>query len=478
LFFRSAGNVFRAYRRVVERLSGLDASFLYTESANQPMHVCSILELDASTMHGGYTFERFRDRLAAQVKAMPEFRVRLADNALNLDHPVWVEDPNFSVERHVHHVGVPWPGGRMEIGRICGQIAGVRLPRDRPLWEMLIIECPVDAGPLSGTPLMVMTKVHHAAADGVTGAMLLARLCSTEPDAAPPGPVECPDPVGSLRLAADGLWKFVTRPVRLGTVLPETISAVVASLRRAESGCGMAAPFAAPPTAFNAAVDDRRNVAFSKLALADVKKVKNRYQVTVNDVLMALCAGVLRKYLGARGCLPEKPLVAMVPVSVHDRSDRPGRNQVSGMFCRLETHIGDPVARLQAIAVSTKNAKEHSAALGATLLQDWAQFAGRRAMGMVMQFAAIPQLARVPVHNLIFSNVAGPQSNLYCLGARVVAMYPFGPLFHGCGLNITVMSLSGDVNVGVTSCPALVSDAWEIADGFRIELDELLHQAA
>jgi WS/DGAT/MGAT family acyltransferase len=442
------------------------------------MHVCSILELDASTMPGGYTFERFQDRLAVQVEAMPEFRVRLADNALNLDHPVWVEDPNFSVTRHVHHAGIPWPGGRDELARMCGQIAGVRLPRERPLWEMSVIEGLAKPGSLSGTPLMVMTKLHHAAADGVTGAMLLARLCSGEPDGAPPAHVEGPDAVGFFRIAIDGLLKFANRPAQFAAVLPQTVSAVLTSLRRAQGGAGMASPFAAPPTVFNTAVDDRRNVAFSKLALADVKKVKNHFQVTVNDVLMALCAGVLRRYLGVRGCLPDKPLIAMVPVSVHDRSDRPGRNQVSGMFCRLETHIEDPVDRLRAIAVSSKNAKEHSAALGATLLQDWAQFAGRTVMGSVMQLAAIPWLARKPVHNLIISNVAGPQSNLYCLGARVVAMYPFGPLFHGCGLNITVMSLSGEVNVGVTSCPAVVTDPWEIADGFQIELDELLHQAA
>jgi WS/DGAT/MGAT family acyltransferase len=461
----------------VERLSGLDASFLYTESATQPMHVCSILELDASTMPGGYTFDRFRDRLAAQIEAMPEFRVRLADSPLNLDHPVWVEDSDFSVDRHIQHVGIPRPGGRGELARICGQIAAARLPRDRPLWEMLVIEGAADGGP-PGAQLMVMTKVHHAAADGVTGAMLLAKLCSAEPDEGPPPAVAGPDAVGFLRLVADGLVKFVTRPAQLATVLPETISAVLTSLRRAQDGAGMAAPFAAPGTAFNAAVDDRRNVAFIKLALADVKKIKSHFQVTVNDVLMALCAGVLRRYLGVRGCLPARPLIAMVPVSVHDQSDRPGRNQVSGMFCRLETHISDPVDRLHAIAISSKNAKEHSAALGSTLLQDWAQFAGRRLIGAIVQIAAIPQLARVPVHNLIISNVAGPQADLYCLGARVVAMYPFGPLFHGCGLNITVMSLSGNINVGVTSCPALVTDPWEIANGFQIELDELLHHAA
>jgi WS/DGAT/MGAT family acyltransferase len=240
----------------------------------------------------------------------------------------------------------------------------------------------------------------------------------------------------------------------------------------------MAAPFAAPQTLFNAAVTDRRSFAYSALSLTDVKKVKDYFHVTVNDVLMALCAGALRRYLDVRDSLPDRSLIAMVPVSVHDRCDRPGRNQVTGMFCRLETHIPDPVERLDAIANSSGKAKEHSAALGATLLHDWAQFAGRSVVRTVMKLVSVPPLARTPVHNLIISNVAGPQSDLYCLGAKVIAMYPFGPLFHGCGLNITVMSLSGGVNVGVTSCPTLIDDPWEIADAFQAELEELLHHAA
>lgn len=458
----------------MERLSGLDASFLYTETATQPMHVCSILELDAATMPGGYCFERFCDRLAAQIEAIPEFRVRLADGVLNLDHPVWVEDPAFAVERHVRHMSVPWPGGRAEVVEVCEHFGAARLSRDRPLWEMAVIEGSRDR---TGS-LIVMTKVHHAAADGVTAAMLLAKLCSSEPDAPSPDRVDGPESVGALRIAADGLWRFLARPAQLAMLIPDTLTALVTSLRRAREGEAMAAPFVAPPTVFNAAVDDRRNFAYTKLPLAEVKKVKNAFHVTVNDVLMSLCAGALRRYLAARQLLPDKSLIAMVPVSVRDRSDRPGRNQVSGMFCRLESHIGDPIDRLQAIALSSQKAKNHNADLGATLLQDWAQFAARAAVGAVMQLVTVPPLARTPVHNLIVSNVAGPQSALYFLGSRVVAMYPFGPLFHGCGLNITVMSLCGEVNVGITSCPALIEDPWEIAETFRVELDELLRYAA
>ncbi len=191
----------------------------------------------------------------------------------------------------------------------------------------------------------------------------------------------------------------------------------------------MAAPFAAPQTKFNASVTAHRNVAFAELDLEDIKTVKNHFNVKVNDVVMALVAGgVLRQFLLDRGELPESSLVAMVPVSVHDRSDRPGRNQVSGVFTKLETHIEDPPAeRLKAIAAANTTAKEHSSAIGATLLQDWSQFAGPAVFGVAMRVYARSRLTEArPVHNLVVSNVPGPQIPLYFLGAEVSAMYPLG----------------------------------------------------
>ena len=462
----------------MERLSGLDASFLYIETSTQPLNVCSILELDTSTMPGGYTFDRLRDELALRIKAMPEFREKLADSLLNLDHPVWVEDKDFDVDRHLYRIGLPSPGGRRELAEICGHITALPLDRSRPLWEMWVIEGVADTDAHEGGRLAVMTKVHHAAVDGVTGASLLAQLCSIEPDAPPPDPVDGPGDAGPLEIAAGGLVEFAFRPLRLTNALATTVSTIVKTLRRARSGLTMAAPFAAPPTAFNASVTAQRNIAFTELGLEDIKTVKNRFNVKVNDVVMALCAGALRRFLLDRGELPDKSLVAMVPVSVHEKSDRPGRNQVSGMFCSLQTHIGDPAERLRAIAEANSIAKEHSSAIGPTLLQDWTQFAARPLFGAVMRLVAGTPLTGSPVYNLIISNVPGPQSTLYFLGSEVKAVYPLGPIFHGSGLNITVMSLNGRLDVGIISCPDLLPDLWELADDFPIALDELLDCAA
>lgn len=460
----------------MQRLSGLDASFLYLETAAQPLHVCSILELDTTTMPGGYTFDKLRDQLSLRIRAMPEFRERIADTPFNLDHPVWLEDNDFDVDRHVHRIGLPSPGGRNELAEICGHIASLPLDRARPLWEMWVIE---NVGGVSaaqgGERIAVMTKVHHAAVDGVTGANLMSKLCTTEPDAPPPDPVDGPGGGSELEIAISGAVRFAARPLKLVNVVPNTVATVVDTVRRARSGLTMAPPFAAPKTVFNANVTSHRNVAFAQLDLEDIKTVKNHFGVKVNDVVMALVSGVLRTYLLEHGQLPENSLVAMVPVSVHEKSDRPGRNQVSGMFAKLETGIDDPAERLRAIAHTNFVAKQHSSAISATLLQDWTQFAAPAVFGAAMRVYASSRLSGArPVHNLVVSNVPGPQGQLFMLGCQVRAMYPLGPIFHGSGLNMTVMSLSGNLDVGIVSCPELVPDLWDMADGFDVALGELL----
>jgi diacylglycerol O-acyltransferase / wax synthase len=455
----------------MQRLSGLDASFLYLETPDQPMHVCSIIELDASTMPGGYTFDRLRDALSLRIKAMPEFREKLANSPLNLDHPVWVDDDDFDVDRHLHRIGLPPPGGRAELSEICGHIASLPLDRRRPLWEMWVIEG------VAGTDgrLAVMTKVHHAGVDGVTGANLMSQLCATEPDPPTPDAVAGVGGGSGWQIAAGGFVRFATRPLRLANVVPDTVSSLIATVQRAREGLTMARPFAAPRTVFNARISGRRTIAYAELDLDDVKAVKNHFGVKVNDVVMALVSGALREYLAARNELPESSLVASVPVSVHGKSDRPGRNQVSAMFSSLHTEIADPVERLQAIAEANSVAKEHSSAIGATLLQDWTQFAAPAVFGVAMRLYARTRLTdSVPVHNLVVSNVPGPQVPLFLLGGEVKAMYPLGPIFHGSGLNITAMSLHGKLDVGLISCPELLPDLWDLADEFAVAMEELL----
>src|SRR6476660_10012207 len=220
----------------MERLSGLDASFLYIESPTQPLHVCSILELDTSTVPGGYTFDRLRDELASRIAAIPEFRAKLADSQLNLDYPVWVEDDGFDLDRHLLRIGLPSPGGRRELAEVCGHIASMPLDRSRPLWETWVIENIAGTDAHAGGRLAVLTKVHHAGVDGVTGANLMSQLCSTEPDAPAPDPVDGVGDASGPEIALSGAVQFATRPLKLVNVVPTTLSSVVDTVKRARSG--------------------------------------------------------------------------------------------------------------------------------------------------------------------------------------------------------------------------------------------------
>ncbi len=450
--------------RRLQRLSGLDASFLHLETTTQPLQVFSVLELDESTIPGGYRYERLLADLAARIRAVPALRQRPSRGFLNLDHPVWVDDGHVDVDRHVHRIGLPAPGGRPELAEICGYLAGLPLDRGRPPWEMWVIE--------DGRRLIVLVKVHHAAADGVTYARLMSLLCSGEPDSPPTDSVAATATSTPLRIALGGLARFASRPYLIVKLVPATVRAVADTIRRAAGGRAMAAPFTAPRTVLNGPLTPDRDVAFARLDLDDVKRVKSHFGVTVNDVVMALVGGVVRQFLLDRGELPSASLVALVPVSVHEPSDHPDRNQVSGMFCRLQTQIADPAERLGVIAEANAIAKEHSSAIGAMLLRDWSQILGRASLGVAKRGYA--RLTRFrPMYNVVVSNVPGP-SGSYFLGAKILALYPFGPVMHGAGLNITVWSFDGKLHFGLISCPQLLPDLRLVAEGLDTGLTELL----
>ena len=462
----------------MERLSGLDASFLYFETRTMLLHVCGLLVLDQSTMSEEYSFERLRETLRQRVGSNPTFRRKLHSPVLNIDHPVWVDDDEFDIEHHVRRAVIPAPGGREQLADVCGDIAAQPLDRDRPLWEMWVLEGSDDGS------IAVMTKMHHATVDGVSGANLVSELCSLEPDSPPIAaalgstatPLQRPS---DARIVVDGVLRVARRPVKFARLVPGTLGALQTWVDRARAGRAMPAPFTAPRTSFNATITGHRSVAFARMSLADVKEVKNAFGCTVNDVVLTLCSGALRKYLADRDELPDSSLVAMVPVSVHGKTTASGVNKVSGMFSALASDIADPAQRLAAIAEQNAVAKEHHKTLSASLLQDWAQFAAPNTFALAARVYSRLRLAeRHPViHNLVISNVPGPPMPIYFMGARITGFYPFGPVFHGAGLNITVLSNDGHLDVGLIACRELVPDLWDLADAMPIALAELVEAA-
>ena len=459
----------------MERLSGLDASFLYLESSAQLMHVCGVLLLDPSTVPGGYSFDRFRADLESRVRSIPAFRRKLRSVPLEIDHPVWVEDAEFDIDRHLHRFAVPSPGGVEELATLCGHMAGIPLDRSRPLWEMAVIE-----GLASGQ-VAVFTKMHHATVDGVSGANMISVLCSLEPDA-PPLDVEVDAGVsahvpGDLELLGRGILSNVLKPWQLVRMVRPTTSLLARTIERAREGTAMAAPLTAPRTAFNGNITGRRSIGFADLSLDKIKEIKRAVDgATVNDVVLAISGGALRRYLAARDDLPTSSLLASVPVSVHGKSSiEGGTNKVSTIFARLGTDIADPVVRLSQLAKANAHAKAHHNAIPADTLQEWAQFAAPRTFGLAVRMVAGLKLAeKGPViHNLVISNVPGPPVPLYFMGARIDALYPLGPIFHGAGLNVTVMSSNGKMHVGLIGCRDALPEIADLAEEFKAELEAL-----
>ena len=460
----------------MERLSGLDASFLLMETPASHMHVASLAVFDPSTAPGGWSIERLKEEYGRRLHLAPPFRRRLVEIPFHLHHPLWIEDPEFDLNWHIRHIAVPPPGGPRELADLSAHLVSIQLDRSRPLWEMWVIEG------VEGGNVAVLTKVHHAAIDGAAGnELLLATLDLSPDDADVPEPEEPwePDriPTELERLSYATASLIRTPPKALAAVRRAVDAARdVRRVRTQPDVTPPPAPFSAPHTSFNQTLTAHRSFAATTLSLQKAKDIKAAAGVKVNDVVLAICAGALRGYLDERRETPDRALVAMVPVSVRADEQRSEMgNRVSSMLCSLATDIDDPVERLQAIAAGTQLAKTQQDAIGADTLRDWAEFAAPGLMGRAVRLYSRTRMADLhrPLFNVTISNVPGPPFKLYTAGAELLALYPLGPIFDGGGLNITVMSYRDNLDFGLLACPDVLPDVWSVADGLAKSLDEL-----
>jgi diacylglycerol O-acyltransferase / wax synthase len=460
----------------MEQLTGLDATFLYLETPSLHMHVSMAAMFDPSTVPGGYSFDKLRDLVSSRLEQAPIFRRRLVEVPLRLSHPYWVDDPTFDIEYHIRQAAVPAPGGVDELARFVGDVCSRQLDRTKPLWEMYIVEG------LRGGQIGLVTKIHHCTIDGVSGAELLAQLFDLEPNPparpAPEGPVSVDDHLPSdFQLLAKSIGTRVTRPVGMTKLAWRTGWALLDVRRVRARGSGRAAlPLTTPRTSLNASITPHRRVAFSSIALEDAKRIKRACHTTLNDVVLAVCAGALRRYLIEGDELPDEPLVATVPVSTAPRAgNRRGANKVSAMFVALPCQIEDPVERLHAIREGTKGAKQEHNALGADVLLNWTEHATPNVFSAAARAYTRLKLAdhHRPIHSLVISNVPGPDFPLYLAGAELVAGFPLGPVMDGAGLNITVMSYRGVLNWGLMACAETVPRLANLAEYIPEALAEL-----
>jgi WS/DGAT/MGAT family acyltransferase len=469
----------------MKQLTGLDASFLNMESPTTVGHVAGL----AIYQRPSDDFDPYHavcERLAAMIGRMEPLRRRVVEVPFGLDHPYWIEDPDFDLEYHIRHLGLAPPGAADQLAEQVARIVARKLDRSRPLWEMYVIEG------LGDGRWALLWKTHHATIDGASGVLLLTMFTDTEPHPAEqmePVPWE-PEPVPSdLDLLATTARSFMTDPLknlRLQLKVARDLaegagsSGVGGALSRAQDTVRRIAgqPSAraheaqvslpltpAPPTPWNRTISAARRFAMRSVSLDNVKRLKDATGGTVNDVVMAICAGALRQYLLDHDALPDRPLRAMVPVSIRsgDETD-PWTNRVSGIVAELPTDLDDPLERIAACHEAMLEAKRQFELVPAETLIDVTQTASPLvATAAVRLTSRLADRFTLPA-NVVISNVPGPRTPLYFAGARLDHYIPVSMVTDNMGLNITVHSYLDRLDFGLIADRQLVPDLWDLVD--------------
>lgn len=458
----------------MEPMSGIDAKFLYSETPTAHMHTIKVAVSDVSSMPEAFSYDVFVEVLGQQLGRLPLFRRRVVTVPASLGHPVWIEDPQFDLRSHVSRRRLREPGTVRELAAEVADIAGTALRRDRPLWEMVVVEG------LQGGRMAVVAKVHHAVADGTATVAMLQNVVQGVNEAAEVPPVDTwrPEPLPSsgqlLRMAARqhamrlrGAPRLISRSIR---------GARASEIQRRLSTVRPPLPLQTPRTSFNVSLTKDRTFAMTILPLDDLKAVRRSQGTTLNDVYLAVCAGALRHYLSENDELPTRSLVASVPVSIDPNATRLSGNRVDNLYVTIGTDIADPLERLRHCSEVTHAAKQVRTLLGTDLLEQRAEVLPPqiyRAAVRAWSGMHIANRVRPPI-NLVISNVAGPRQQIRFGPIELEALYSVGPILEGIGLNLTAWSYVDDLAVSALGCPASLPDPWRIVDALHEALAELV----
>ncbi|WP_416462575.1 wax ester/triacylglycerol synthase family O-acyltransferase [Rubrivivax gelatinosus] len=463
----------------MQALSGVDGAFLHLETPQTPMHVGSLHLFERPPGARGDFATAVRRLMKQRLHLAPVLTRRLATMPLQFANPVWVEDGSANLDWHVQRITLPAPGTQAELEDTVARLHGERLDRTRPLWRIWVIEG------LACGEIGYYVQVHHALLDGKAGVLLAQTLFdpSPEPPPRPRGRARRAEDPGTLALAAAALARDAGLYVRLARQLPQAlqlIGTLFGSPRRprgAGSGGHLRENLGfGPKTALNVAIGPERGFAAASVPLDTLKALAAAHEAKLNDIVLALCSGMLRRWLAAHGGVPKKPLLATMPISLRASGDTEFTTKATLSLVNLHTDIANPIKRLHAIrdaAGAVKSATQRARgviptdfpSLGAPwLLQGLAALYG--ASGIA---GAMPPLA-----NLVISNVPGPREPLYLAGARMTNYWPLSIVEHGLGLNVTVMSYAGAMDFGFTTARAAVGDARELSAALLQALDELV----
>lgn len=484
----------------MRQLSALDTLFLALESPTTIGHVSGLAVVDPSTAPGGsLTLDDLKRTLEDRLHLLPPMRWKLAEVPLGLDRPYWVEDEHFDLDFHCRELALPAPGSDQQLAEQTARICARPLDRSRPLWELYLIH---------GLPegrMAILTKIHHAAVDGMSGAEIMGVLYDLSPDGrdigdAPASALTTTPAPGQLGMLARGVASLPRQPLRAIGALPRLLPAVdvVPSvfgvpgaarvsrtwsrarntvLRNGEGEVVERPAMRAPRVPFSGRISAQRRFAFGSVSLTDVKTVKDHYGVKVNDVVVALSAAAVRRWLVEHDALPDRPLLAQIPVSVRTDEQRGTfGNRISVMIVPIPTDKDDPEDRIRCAHEHLVAAKDRHKALPAAALQDITQFIPpaiyARSTRVAMQLSASRTMR--PLYNLVISNVPGPPIPIYMAGAKLLANYPVSVVADGAGLNITVLSYLDSIDFGIVACREQMPDVDTLIPAIQEELDALL----
>ncbi len=459
----------------MQKLSAQDAAWLYLESPSMMFHIGAVQLFKAPPGGARAFYDRFVKRLYERRDVAVPFQWQLTKTPWNLDHPAWVDFDDVRFEDHVRMMGLPAPGTTKQLMELCGALHSKPLDRSRPLFEYYIID-----GLESGF-VALFAKLHHCYIDGAMGAMLTMAMYDGADQALPslmgkPAARDTKKP-DAIDMLADAVGQFMQLPFKAaadGLSLIGTGSKVVRHwFGNPDKRTPL--PFTAPRTRFNVNVADKRAFSMFSWPLDDIKRIKNATNTTINDVVLAACAGGLRHYLKKKRELPRKPLLSAVPVSFRDKTDAAYANRVGIMLTSLHTDTEDAVVRLYRIHDSAAHAKESAA-----LWKD--AYSGDISIpGLPLLIAGVGRIfeaSRIsnqiwPAFNVLISNVPTAPFPLQIDGCEMVGNYPVSAIGHSCGLNITVQSYNGGMDFGLVACSEAVPDLEELSSGIRRELQIL-----
>lgn len=465
----------------MEQLTGQDASFLYGETARSPMHIGALAIYDPEGLEGGT--QRFKNILTfieERLHLAKTFRRKLVEVPFNLDHPYWIEDKDFDIEFHIRHIRLPEPGDWRQLCIQTSRLHSRALDLTKPLWEFTVIEGLDDVPGLPKGSYAILSKIHHACIDGVSGVDITQAIHGLEPFPEMPSP-----PVkawkgesmpNSVDLVTRANLNNMSQPFKFAEVMAKAVPAMV----RFQKGLvqkKFSVNTKVPRTRFSGVITSHRVVDGRNFDLSEVKKIKSMVDgATVNDAVLSIVGGALRKYLESKRELPAETLVAMAPISVRGEEGKKAfGNQVAAMTVKLGTDIADPLKRLQAVHDAASSSKEMTNAVGAKLMTDFSQFIPSTTAALATRLYSDMRMAEnVNVgFNCVVTNIPGPQFPLYCAGARLVTQFGLGPVFDGMGLIFPVFSYCGQITITVNSCREMMPDPEYFAICLQESFDEL-----